>query len=196
MSTERRNTRAALTGTLLALLAACGASAPPPRHALPPPPPAKPIEDDADKPKVPPSIYVYSPIGKRDPFQNVFANVGVTHVGPDRGHKQGPLEKWTLDQLQLRLTMTGTATPMAMVEDPDRRGWNVHLGDFIGMDGGKVTAIHRDEVVVTETITDHSTGRVYPRDIKLQVPTSKNETDDLTRLKDGELLGPSAQKGQ
>jgi len=196
MSTDQRNIRAALCGAFLSAAAACGGTAPPPRRALPVPVQVKPVDDEADKPKVPQNIYVYSPIGKRDPFQNVFANVGVTHVGPDKGHKQGPLEKWTLDQLQLRLTMTGTATPMAMVEDPDKRGWNVRLGDFIGQDGGKVTAIHRDEIVVTETITDHSTGRVYPRDIKLQVPTSKDETEDLTRLRAGEQLGPSAQRGQ
>lgn len=188
--------RRILFGTSLALLAACGNTAPPPRRSLPPVAASKPIEDDSDKPKTPASIYVYSPIGKRDPFQNVFANVGLSHVKADGSHKPSPLEKWSLDQLNLRLTVTGTATPMAMVEDPEKRGWNVHIGDFIGQNSGKVTAIHRDEIIVTETITDHSTGRVYPQDIKLLVPVSKEETSDMQLLREGESLGPSAQRGQ
>jgi Tfp pilus assembly protein PilP len=65
----------------------------------------------------------------------------------------------------------------------------VRLGDFIGQNGGKVTGIHRDEVVVTETITDHSTGRVYPQNVKLAVPVTREEERDLTALKEGEHLG-------
>ena len=80
---------------------------------------------------------------------------------------------------------------MAMVEDPEKRGWAVHLGDFIGQNGGKVTGIHRDEVVVTETITDHSTGRVYPQNVKLSVPVTRDEERDLRALQEGEHLGPA-----
>jgi Tfp pilus assembly protein PilP len=80
---------------------------------------------------------------------------------------------------------------MAMVEDPDQRGWTVRLGDFIGQNGGKVTGIHRNEIIVTETITDHSTGRVYPQNVKLTVPVSKAEEQDLRMLQEGERLGPA-----
>jgi hypothetical protein len=45
--------------------------------------------------------------------------------------------------------------------------------------------------VVTETITDHSTGRVYPQNIKIMVPESKDEERDLRALKDGEEMVPS-----
>lgn len=172
---------------LAALAAACGSPPPPPRRAPPPPAPVKTVDDDADKPKAPTNIYVYSPIGKRDPFQNVFLS---KELAPLRrpGHQQTPLEKLSLDQLKLSLTVTGTANPLAMVEDPDGRGWPVHVGDFIGQNGGKVTGIHRTEIVVTETITDHSTGRVYPQSVKLQVKVDKNEEHDLSMLKEGEEL--------
>ena len=89
------------------------------------------------------------------------------------------------------MTVTGTATPMAMVEDPDHRGWAVRLGDFIGKNGGKVTGIHRDEIVVTETIIDHSTGRVYPQNVKLVVPQTREEERDQLMLQEGERLGPA-----
>ena len=177
---------------LLAALAACGNEPPPPRArpqaaaaAVP-----KPMEEE-EKTVAPTNIYVYSPIGKRDPFQNqVVATAGITHIEV-RGRNKTPLEKWSLDQLKLSLTVTGTATPMAMVEDPEHRGWTVRLGDFIGQNGGKVTGIHRDEVIVTETITDHSTGRVYPQNVKLTVPVEKSEERDLRALQEGEQLGPA-----
>jgi type IV pilus assembly protein PilP len=175
---------------LLLVLAACGSPPPPPRRAPAPAAAAKPADED-QKVDVPTNIYVYSPIGKRDPFQNTAAVVhGTAHVDV-RGRAKTPLEKWPLDMLKLSLTMTGTASPLAMVEDPDHRGWPVHLGDFVGQNGGKVTGIHRDEVVVTETITDHSTGRIYPVNVKLTVPVDKSEEADLKALQEGENLGVS-----
>jgi type IV pilus assembly protein PilP len=178
-----------LTAALL-LAAACGSPPPPARKAAAPAAPVK-VEDET-KTDVPANIYVYSPIGKRDPFQNTAATsrAGIAHVDT-RGRNKTPLEKWPLDMLKLSLTMTGTASPLAMVEDPDKRGWPVHLGDFVGQNGGKVTGIHRDEVVVTETITDHSTGRVYPVNVKLTVPVDKTEESDLKALQEGENLGVS-----
>jgi len=177
--------------TAATLLAACGSPPPPPRrtpsaaNAAP-----KLTPEDDLKPQVPANIYVYSPIGKRDPFQNQSVKqTGFGRASSNPGRVKTPLEKWGLDQLKLSLTVTGTATPMAMVEDPDHRGWPVRIGDFIGQNGGKVTGIHRDEVVVTETITDHSTGRVYPQNVKLTVPVSREEERDLNALHEGEHLG-------
>ena len=173
------------------VLAACGSPPPPPRRAAPPAAAAaKPVTDDEINPQIPANIYVYSPIGKRDPFQNQsVVQQGFGRSAANPGRLKTPLEKWPLDQLKLSLTVTGTATPMAMVEDPERRGWPVRIGDFIGQNGGKVTGIHRDEIVITETITDHSTGRVYPQNVKLAVPVSADEQRDTKALQEGEHLG-------
>ena len=175
------------------LAAACGSPPPPPRRAALPPVAPKPVADDEVKPMEPTNIYVYSPIGKRDPFQNVFGNKENNPVRVE-GRKPTPLQRWSLDQLRLSLTVTGTSSPMAMLEDPENRGWPVRLGDFVGKNWGKVTAIQRDQIVVTETITDHSTGRVYPQNIKIMVPESKEEERDLRALKDGEEMVPSAMR--
>jgi type IV pilus assembly protein PilP len=173
------------------LLAACGSPPPPPRRTAPATTTApKPVADEDLKAQLPANIYVYSPIGKRDPFQNQSVKqTGFGRAASNPGRVKTPLEKWGLDQLKLSLTVTGTATPMAMVEDPDHRGWPVRIGDFIGQNGGKVTGIHRDEIVVTETITDHSTGRVYPQNVKLSVPVSREEERDIKALHEGEHLG-------
>jgi type IV pilus assembly protein PilP len=175
----------------LVLASACGSPPPPPRRAAAPAPVAPKSMEDEVKPIAPANIYVYSPVGKRDPFLNqVVTQSGISHIEV-KGRTKTPLEKWSLDQLKLALTVTGTATPLAMVEDPDQRGWTVHLGDFIGQNGGKVTGIHRDELIVTETITDHSTGRVYPQNVKLSVKVDQDEQRDMKALQEGEHLGPA-----
>ncbi len=180
-----------LSACALLVAAGCGSPPPPPRRAAPAAAAApKPVTDEDLKNQVPATIYVYSPIGKRDPFQNQsITQQGFGRGNASTGRKKTPLEKWSLDQLKLSMTVTGTASPMAMVEDPDRRGWPVRLGDFIGQNGGKVTGIHRDEIVVTETITDHSTGRVYPQNVKLAVPVTREEEKDFKALQEGERLG-------
>ena len=170
--------------------AACGSSAPPPPPPRRAPPPAAPKPAEEEAPAAPIAMYVYSPIGKRDPFLNVFGNKEQTPVRVE-GRKPTPLQRWSLDQLRLSMTVTGTSSPMAMLEDPDSRGWPVRLGDFVGKNWGKVTSIQRDQIVVTETITDHSTGRVYPQNIKIMVPQSKDEERDFSALKDGEEMVPS-----
>ena len=179
---------------VLVLVAACGSSAPPPRRALPPPPPPKFTEDDAATKVQPQTIYVYTPIGKRDPFQNVYAVKEVTAVKVP-GRKPTPLQRWSLDQLRLSMAMTGTSSPMAMVEDPEGRGWPVRLGDFVGQNWGKVTSIQKDQIVVTETITDHATGRVYPSNIPIKMPRDANEMKQDEMLREGETLSPTAQNG-
>jgi type IV pilus assembly protein PilP len=177
----------------IALLAvACGSPAPAPRRATPVAPAAKPA-DDTDTAQQQQTMYVYSPIGKRDPFQNVYgAREEGARLRPE-GRRATPLQKWSLDQLRLALTVTGTASPMAMLEDPEMRGWPVRIGDFVGKNWGKVTSIQRDQIVVTETITDRNTGRVYPQNITIQVPQSKDEQADLKALREGEEMVPSPQ---
>src|SRR5438477_417963 len=121
---ERRLAQALTALPTLALLA-CGSPAPPPRKAAPPAPPPKPVSEEVEVPKMPTNIYVYSPIGKRDPFQNVITGQqGLGHISQP-GRAKTALEKWPLDSLKLALTVTGTANPLAMVEDPDHRGWPV-----------------------------------------------------------------------
>jgi type IV pilus assembly protein PilP len=105
------------------------------------------------------------------------------------------LQRWSLDQLRLSMAMTGTSSPMAMVEDPEGRGWPVRLGDFVGQNWGKVTSIQKDQIVVTETITDHATGRVYPSNIPIKMPRDANEIKQDEMLREGETLSPTAQNG-
>ena len=189
---SRQALSAAGAGLILGLLAACGAPPPPPRPAPPALPKAKVIEEE--KVAAPQSIYVYSPVGRRDPFQNVFAVKEVTPVKVP-GAKPTPLQKFPIDRLKLSMTMTGTSSPLAMVEDPDGRGWTVRIGTFVGQNWGKVTSIQRDQIIITETITDHATGRVYPSNIPLRVLKDASEVADFKQINEGESLGAAQSQG-
>ena len=178
----------------LAAAAGCGetkAPPPPPRPAAATATPAPMIEEPKEQPAQ--SIYVYTPIGKRDPFENVFAVREVTKVKMP-GRKPTPLQKWAIDRLRLTMTMTGTSSPFAMMEDPEGRGHPVRVGDFVGQNWGKVTAIKRDGIVITETITDHATGRVYPSSFSIKIPKTEAEEKADELLKEGQQASVQGQK--
>jgi Tfp pilus assembly protein PilP len=113
------------------------------------------------------------------------------------GTKPTPLQRFPIDRLKLSVTMTGTASPSAMIEDPEGRGWTVKIGTFVGQNWGKVSSIQRDQIIITETITDHATGRVYPSNIPLRVARDANESKDLQQLnvESGETMGVAQGQG-
>ncbi len=102
--------------------------------------------------------YVYNPIGKHDPFRSPFMDIVV--VRPKTKEEQEaplrPLQRWGIEQLTLRATVTGTGTPMAMLVDPEGVGHVVRRGDLVGKNWGKVTAIRHDCVIISEQLRDAS----------------------------------------
>ncbi len=146
-----------------ACLLACEPDVPPKKSA----PPAAPAEaDDAPLPEeAPASLYVYSPVGKRDPFRDP----ATTHTTPPAA-KAGPLQQYDLDQLKLAFTETATSSPMAFILDPNGVGHVVQIGDFVGRNWGKVSAIKRDEVTVMEITADPNTGHTFPEYLPLRMP--------------------------
>lgn len=126
------------------------------------------LDDNAGTP------YVYSPVGKRDPFRDPNTQRRVT-AAPQGEGQLGPLQKFDLDQLKVQFTTTATSAPMALVVDPSGVGHIVQIGDFIGKNWGKISAIRREELTVMETIADPNTGRVYPQYIPMRMPKSDGE---------------------
>jgi len=144
--------------------AACGDRKSPPRHS---PAAAAEVQLTAAAPAAPgpDPLYVYSAVDKRDPFQS--------DSHPRGGRELTDIQKWAADQFDLKFTMTGTAYPKAVLADPDGRAWLVGFGDYVGNNWGKITAIERDRVVVTEPI--EGPGEVvYPRAIKLELSRKGN----------------------
>ncbi len=162
----------------LALLAtACGSSAPPPSRR-PAAHSAAPVGSKVPEATAPsPAVqaepeFVYSPLGKRDPFRSPLDDLIV--VRNSEGHC--PLCRWTLDQLKLVAVITGTGSPMAMVEDPNGVGHVVRQGTAMGRLGGRVSVIERDRMVVTEKSHDPF-GKVVQNRTTLQIEKSHDQVD-------------------
>lgn len=137
----------------IAVVAACGkeraapraAEAPPapataaPQAAPPPAAPAKPAEPD----------WVYSSVGKRDPFRSFLAEME-REKGTLQTRCATPLGRFELEQLKVVAVVTGLEDPVAMVEAPNGVGYALHRGACVGKNGGSVAVIRTGEVVVAE----------------------------------------------
>jgi type IV pilus assembly protein PilP len=155
----------------LALLAsACGgsSSAPPPAAAkaavAKAPPPPEPVAPQA-------APYVYNPVGKRDPFRSPDAEPA-TQAALASATCTEPLCRFDVDQLTLVAVVTGDANPLAMVQDPAGRGYFVRRNTRVGRQGGKVTQIMSDAVVITEYFTTPD-GKTTANPVTLAIKTEK-----------------------
>jgi type IV pilus assembly protein PilP len=81
--------------------------------------------------------------GGRDPF------VAPKEPPPDSSCAE-ELCRFKLDELRLVAVVSGDANPVAMVEDPFGKGIIVRRRARIGKRGGRVTAITRECITVTE----------------------------------------------
>lgn len=102
--------------------------------------------------------YIYTPVGKRDPFKSFYKDV--------EGKKQefagplGPLQRYEIDQLKLVAVVSGIAQPRAMVTAPDGKGYTVKIGTRIGKNFGRVVRIKTSEVIIAEDYRDWNGRKV------------------------------------
>lgn len=147
-----KSLKSALLICAFAALAACDSGpAPVARPAQPVKPAVQPTAAAAtDAPSIESTVvYQYNPI-KRDPFRVPDEMRGLSGPNGRDAPCNDPLCQWDLDQLALVAVVTGDASPIAMVEDPQGRGYIVKRQSRIGRQGGKVTTILRDSITVTE----------------------------------------------
>jgi len=164
----------------LALASACGGSAPPP--------PATATKAAVAKPPVvqeqgaaPAPTYVYNPVGKRDPFRSPDAEPA-TQAALANASCNEPLCRFDVDQLTLVAVVSGDANPLAMVQDPAGRGYFVRRNTRVGRQGGRVTQIMSDAVVITEYFTTPD-GKTTANPVTLAIKADKipeQETDLAT----------------
>lgn len=150
------------------LTASCSADRPP-ADAPTPVPKEKPKKPKAKAAAVDPD-YVYSPVGKRDPFRPYHDRTRSTSDQVDPAC--GPLCTWEIEQLRVVAVVSGMASPVAMVEDPRGRGYVVRRNSSIGKQNGRVTEILRDRLVVTE-MQRVGSGQLVPSVTELQLRSSK-----------------------
>lgn len=141
--------RAALAAAVLAL-AACEPPPVPPQNAPTVTPAAQPAPATAEAPeKAVAESWVYSSVGKRDPFRSFIAEIQ-REASPLSNRCATPLGRFELEQLRLVAVVTGLDNPVAMLEAPNRVGYAVRRGACIGKNGGTVAFVRSGEVGVTE----------------------------------------------
>jgi type IV pilus assembly protein PilP len=135
---------------LLTLVAAvgCGRSAQPPKAAAAKPAAAR-AEAPAEAEKPAEAEWVYSSVGKRDPFRS-FLNEISAQTGTLATRCATPLGRYEVEQLKLVAVVTGLEDPVAMVEAPNGVGYTLRRGACIGKNGGVVEAVRSSEVVISE----------------------------------------------
>lgn len=106
----------------------------------------------------------YNPAGRRDPFRPFTLD-----LHPE-GHVQlTPLQRYELGQLTVVGTVWEMSPPRAMVEDSVGMGYIVTPGTLIGRNGGVVTAIEPERVVVEERVLDFY-GKEQANRIVMETP--------------------------
>ncbi len=118
-------------------------------------------------------VYSFNPLARRDPFRNPVLD-GMAGAQAGSAQCSDPLCQWDLEQLHLVAVVTGSADPIAMIEDPSGRGHIVKRNSSIGKQEGKITQILRDSIVVTEYFVA-ADGKKSPNPVSLTV-NSESQT--------------------
>lgn len=147
------------------LLLGCGEEKPP-MAVLPPVAkgPAKTAAADTAAQTTASVMYMYSPVGKRDPFRGLYmegSQAARTESGDAPPVCSEPLCNFDLNDLTVVAVVSGDANPLAMVEDKTGTGHMVRRNTKIGRQGGKVTQILRDCIVVTSFVSGPD-GKAQP----------------------------------
>lgn len=136
------------------------------------PPPPKPPEVVADTNTT--VAFMYSPVGKRDPFRSYLTELAEQSADTGPTRKKEETEEFEIDQYRLTGLITGIAQPKAMVEDPAGRGHVLRIGTRLGKNGGRVTRIANFGIVVVEETRD-PTGKRVKLPIAIKLPRSEFE---------------------
>ena len=115
--------------------------------------------------------YVYSPVGKRDPFRSEYKIVR-------KKEKEAPggiLTKFEIDQLKLTVIISGIPNPKAQVELPDGKGVTVRIGSRIGKNKGRVVRIKSTELVIAEDYTDWAMKKKRTNYIRMKLHEDKKK---------------------
>ena len=108
----------------------------------------------ATRPPAAGGIYRYRSTTLRSPFEpdHVGAVLATDGAKPDPYRPRGPLERFRLEQLRLVGGMAAAGMRYALVADPAATVHRVAVGDYLGMNHGRVTSVSRRELALREIV--------------------------------------------
>ncbi len=112
------------------------------------------------------STYIYSAVGKRDPFRSYFGDVRAVE---EEREPVSELQKYDISDLNVTAIVWGITEPRAVVVTPDRKSIIVKRGSFIGKNWGKISAVFPDKLEITEVYKD-PLGRKILNKLYLELP--------------------------
>lgn len=116
---------------------------------------------------------IYSPIGKRDPFRTPSTSLTLRDLAA-----MSAVEKYSIEQLQLRAILKGEGKSRAMFEDPEGRTHIVGEGELVGREKGTISRILSSSVIVTERTFNYlGAENLYEKVISLP-----DESDQVVAL--------------
>ncbi|MCL7939611.1 pilus assembly protein PilP [Halomonas sp. ATCH28] len=126
-----------------------------------------------DLPEIPQVDRVaYSGSDARSPFeprrmqdQREVPEAGELAPPPDRPRE--PLEAYDLSELDLVGTLTVGGEPSALVRGPDGKVHRVRIGDYMGLDHGRIVSITDASLVLVETVLERNAWQERSRRIAL-----------------------------
>jgi type IV pilus assembly protein PilP len=95
--------------------------------------------------------YVYDPAARRDPFEVL---VMIKKPVIEQGVPLTPLQKYDLGQFKLGAIIIGEEGPIAMVIAPGGKSYVIKKGDKIGRNGGVITEMTLEAILVEEKYYD------------------------------------------
>lgn len=104
--------------------------------------------------------FEYKAFDLRDPFSLPKQNERATAQGPrpDPDRRKEYLESFPLDGLNMVGTLGAGKDMVALVVDPENVVHRVTVGNYLGQNEGRVTAISETEIQLTELVPDGAGG--------------------------------------
>jgi len=119
--------------------------------------------------------YAYRAEGRRDPFESLIKGTEIVTAAPQEegpfvavveAGKFSPLERYDLEELRLVGVIDAGASYRGLVEVADGKSYFLGSGTRVGRNGGVVSRVLEDRVVITETYRN-PLGETRTKDVYL-----------------------------
>lgn len=79
---------------------------------------------------------------------------------PDQNRTREPLESFPLDGLKMVGTLGAAAAPEGLLKDPEGVIRRVHVGNYVGQNYGRITAVNEGQIELVELVPNQTGGWV------------------------------------
>jgi type IV pilus assembly protein PilP len=104
--------------------------------------------------------YIYADATMRSPFTPTSPNAGNPNLRPDAHRNREFLEQYSLDTMKMVGSMQMGGQMFGLIETKDGLVHRVVVGNYIGQNDGKITAISASKIDVREIVPDGLGGYI------------------------------------